>query len=74
MLTNPFILLSIPVSPMQMLARAKVGIWAGKPTSPRGVIYCRKRGEFSVSISVTLAFLTRLFLTVSRMSCTTRGL
>lgn len=74
MLTNPFILLSIPVSPMQMLAGTKVGIQTGKAALPKYSNYCRKSGEFSVSMSVTLAFLTRLFLTVSRMSCTTRGL
>ena len=64
MLTNPFILLSIPVSPMQLNAGAKVGI----RTLCLARAYCRKSGELSVSIKVTLAFLTKLFLTVSRMS------
>lgn len=74
MLTNPFILLSIPVSPMQMLVGAKVGIRTAKPMRPGASIYWRKRGEFRVSMSVTLAFFTRLFFTVSRISSTTRGL
>ena len=36
--------------------------------------YWRNSVEFSVLINVTLVFLTRLFLTVSRMSSTIRGL